>query len=74
MQRNWIGKSEGALINFKVDGTDASFDVFTTRPDTVFGVTYVVLAPEHPLVNEITTAIAKKQLPLIKKLQKQNQI
>ncbi|MGL4374215.1 MAG: leucine--tRNA ligase, partial [Turicibacter sp.] len=55
MQRNWIGKSEGALINFKVDGRDASFDVFTTRPDTAFGVTYVVLAPEHPLVNEITT-------------------
>ncbi len=55
MQRNWIGKSEGALINFKVDGTDASFDVFTTRPDTVFGITYVVLAPEHPLVSEITT-------------------
>lgn len=55
MQRNWIGKSEGALINFKIDGQDASFDVFTTRPDTVFGVTYVVLAPEHELVASITT-------------------
>lgn len=55
MQRNWIGKSEGALINFKIDGQDAAFDVFTTRPDTVFGVTYVVLAPEHELVGSITT-------------------
>ena len=55
MQRNWIGKSEGALINFKIDGQDSSFDVFTTRPDTVFGVTYVVLAPEHELVASITT-------------------
>lgn len=55
MQRNWIGKSEGALINFKIDGQDAAFDVFTTRPDTVFGVTYVVLAPEHELVASITT-------------------
>ena len=60
MQRNWIGKSEGALINFKVNGTEHSFDVFTTRPDTVFGVTYVVLAPEHPLVNEITTPECKE--------------
>ncbi|MDE5977656.1 MAG: leucine--tRNA ligase, partial [Turicibacter sp.] len=62
MQRNWIGKSEGALINFKVAGQDASFDVFTTRPDTVFGVTYVVLAPEHPLVNQITTPECKESV------------
>ena len=55
MQRNWIGKSEGALINFKIEGHEESFDVFTTRPDTVFGVTYVVLAPEHPLVSVITS-------------------
>ena len=55
MQRNWIGKSEGALINFQVENHDASFNVFTTRPDTVFGVTYVVLAPEHELVDKITT-------------------
>lgn len=55
MQRNWIGKSEGALINFKIEGHEESFDVFTTRPDTVFGVAYVVLAPEHPLVSVITS-------------------
>ena len=55
MQRNWIGKSEGALINFKIEGHEESFDVFTTRPDTVIGVTYVVLAPEHPLVSVITS-------------------
>ena len=55
MQRNWIGKSEGAEITFKVDGTDHSFKVFTTRPDTIFGATYAVLSPEHPLVKEITT-------------------
>src|SRR5436189_2315496 len=55
MQRNWIGKSEGAEVRFRVDGTDASFDVFTTRPDTLFGCTYCVLAPEHPLVAKIST-------------------
>jgi len=56
MQRNWIGKSEGALINFTVAGGTDSFDVFTTRPDTLFGATYVVLAPEHPLVKTITNS------------------
>ncbi len=54
MQRNWIGKSVGTEINFKVDSTDSDFTVFTTRPDTLFGVTYVVLAPEHELVQKIT--------------------
>ncbi|MBK7861761.1 MAG: leucine--tRNA ligase [Archangiaceae bacterium] len=54
MQRNWIGKSEGAEVKFKVDGADASFEVFTTRPDTLFGCTYCVLAPEHPLVAKIS--------------------
>ena len=53
MQRNWIGKSEGALVNFSVD--QASFDVFTTRQDTLFGATYVVLAPDHELISSITT-------------------
>ena len=60
MQRNWIGKSEGALINFKVEGADESFDVFTTRPDTLFGATYVVLAPEHPLTTAITASEASQ--------------
>lgn len=53
MQENWIGRSEGAEITFSVDGLDESMTVFTTRPDTVFGVTYMVLAPEHPLVEKL---------------------
>lgn len=56
MQRNWIGKSVGADINFKVEGSDEEFTVFTTRPETLFGSTFAVLAPEHPLVEKITTA------------------
>jgi len=56
MQRKWIGKSEGAEVHFNVDGTDGRFTVFTTRPDTLYGATYCVLAPEHPLVDQITTA------------------
>lgn len=55
-QRNWIGKSQGASVSFRVDGADASIEVFTTRPDTIFGVSFMVLAPEHPLVDQITTA------------------
>lgn len=55
LQRNWIGKSEGLNIYFPVEGRKESIICFTTRPDTIFGVTYLVLAPEHPLVLEITT-------------------
>jgi leucyl-tRNA synthetase len=54
MQENWIGKSEGAEIRFPVQGSDKEIAVFTTRPDTLFGVTYMVLAAEHPLVEELT--------------------
>ena len=54
MQKNWIGKSTGTEIKFQIDGSEKTFTVFTTRPDTLFGVTYVVLAPEHELVQEIT--------------------
>ena len=55
MQRNWIGRSEGAEVTFPISGRGESFKVFTTRPDTLFGATYAVLAPEHPLVSKITT-------------------
>ena len=54
-QRNWIGKSEGALVKFGIKGSDDFIEVFTTRPDTIFGVSFVTLAPEHELVSKITT-------------------
>ncbi|MDG2433378.1 leucine--tRNA ligase [Flavobacterium sp.] len=54
-QRNWIGKSVGAMVSFKVQNSNAEISVFTTRPDTIFGLTFMTLAPEHPLVQEITT-------------------
>lgn len=60
MQRNWIGKSVGADVTFEVAGTDKSFEIFTTRPDTLFGATYAVLAPEHDLVDAITTPEQKE--------------
>ncbi|MBP8033140.1 MAG: leucine--tRNA ligase [Bacteroidia bacterium] len=55
-QRNWIGKSEGTSLRFKIQGADKTIEVFTTRPDTVFGVSFVTLAPEHELVESLTTA------------------
>ncbi|WP_270889497.1 leucine--tRNA ligase [Pedococcus sp. 5OH_020] len=58
MQRNWIGRSQGARVSFPVDGHDASIEVFTTRPDTLFGATFMVLAPEHPLVDAIAAGDA----------------
>jgi leucyl-tRNA synthetase len=54
-QRNWIGRSEGANVEFAVAGSDLKIEIFTTRPDTLFGATYMVLAPEHPLVDKVTT-------------------
>jgi leucyl-tRNA synthetase len=62
MQKHWIGRSEGAEINFKIDGSDKEIEVFTTRPDTIFGATYMVLAPEHELVSEITDAKYKAEV------------
>ena len=62
MQKNWIGKSEGANVIFKIDGTDKEFTVFTTRCDTLFGATYCVLAPEHPFVKEIMTDDKKEEV------------
>ena len=68
MQRNWIGKSVGAHVNFKVDGHEESFTVFTTRCDTLFGATYCVLAPEHALVDKITTPEQKEAVESYKKV------
>lgn len=62
MQRNWIGKSQGAEVDFKIENTDKKFSVFTTRVDTLYGCTYVVLAPEHSLLKEITTEDQKKSV------------
>jgi len=59
LQENWIGRSEGGEITFDVSGHDAQLTVFTTRPDTLYGATYMVIAPEHPLVAQITTADKK---------------
>ena len=62
IQKNWIGKSNGAEVDFNIYDTDYKFTVFTTRPDTMFGATYCVLAPEHPLVKVITTQEQKEQV------------
>ncbi len=62
MQRNWIGKSEGASIQFKVRNTKEHITVFTTRPDTIFGCTFMVLAPEHKLLREITTSGQREEV------------
>jgi leucyl-tRNA synthetase len=60
MQRNWIGRSEGAEVTFPVADSDAVLRIFTTRPDTLFGATYCVLAPEHPLVDRITSTVQRE--------------
>lgn len=62
MQRNWIGRSEGAQVKFKLDVFDDVLEIFTTRPDTLFGATYMVLAPEHPLIAKITTAAQREKV------------
>ncbi len=67
LQRNWIGKSNGAYVDFKVDGTNEKFTVFTTRADTLFGATYCVLAPELDLVDKITTKEQKEKVENYKK-------
>lgn len=68
MQRNWIGKSQGANVVFKIDGHDKEFTVFTTRCDTLFGATYCVMAPEHPFVSDITTPEQKEAVEAYQKL------
>ena len=62
MQRNWIGKSTGAEVDFEIDGLGKKLRVYTTRPDTLFGATYMVIAPEHQLINEITTPDKKEDV------------
>jgi leucyl-tRNA synthetase len=62
IQRNWIGKSIGAQLQFKIKNSDSDIVVFTTRPDTIFGVDFMVLAPEHELVNQITTSEQKEEI------------
>jgi len=76
MQANWIGRSEGAEVDFQIDGSDKKLTVFTTRPDTIFGVTYMVIAPEHPLVKELIAGTPQEAecLALIKKVQNQTDI
>lgn len=66
MQINWIGKSKGAHVIFKIDGHDKEFTVFTTRCDTLFGATYCVMAPEHPFIDAITTAEHQEEVRLYK--------
>jgi leucyl-tRNA synthetase len=63
LQRNWIGRSEGLQLRFAIEGHQDGFEIFTTRPDTIFGATFMVMAPEHPLVESIT---AKAQLEVVK--------
>ncbi|MCW8896919.1 MAG: leucine--tRNA ligase [Flavobacteriales bacterium] len=67
VQRNWIGKSVGASVEFQVQNSTAKIEVFTTRPDTIFGVSFMVLAPEHPLVNKITTVEQKAEVEAYQK-------
>lgn len=62
MQKNWIGRSEGVEVDFRVENTDEYIKVFTTRIDTIFGATYLVLSPEHPLVNKITNSSYKEEV------------
>ncbi len=76
MQANWIGRSEGAKINFKLEGTDKIIPCFTTRPDTIFGVTFMSLAPEHPIINKLVsgTAHEKSVLEFVERVRNQSTI
>ncbi|MFY9394535.1 MAG: leucine--tRNA ligase, partial [Halanaerobiales bacterium] len=76
MQKNWIGRSEGLRIKFPVKGSDQALEVFTTRPDTIYGATYMVLAPEHPLVGELVKGTEKEEAvnDFIKEVKKEKEI
>ena len=71
MQANWIGRSEGAEVQFQIDGTDEKLTVYTTRPDTIFGVSYMVMAPEHPMVEKLIAGKPQEEAcrAFIKKVQ-----
>lgn len=75
MQKNWIGRSEGCRVDFELPKLDKELEVFTTRPDTLFGATYMVLAPEHPYVSELTAGTKKEEevKEFIKKVKKQKE-
>jgi leucyl-tRNA synthetase len=75
MQNNWIGRSEGAQIKFKIKDSDEQIEVFTTRPDTIFGATYMVLAPEHPLVKKLVVGTDKEEevMSFIAKMKEQDE-
>ena len=62
IQRNWIGRSEGAFIRFKIENNENTLDIFTTRPDTIFGVSFMVMCPEHALIEQITTPEQKAEV------------
>jgi leucyl-tRNA synthetase len=74
IQRNWIGKSGGAEIDFKVDGHDEKIKVFTTRPDTIFGTTFLVLAPEHKILNKLSIPEKAKVNEYIKEAERKSEI
>lgn len=76
MQANWIGRSEGAEIAFRIDGTEQTLTVYTTRPDTIFGVSYMVIAPEHPIVEQLIAGKPEEAAcrAFIKKVQGQSEI
>ncbi len=76
MQTNWIGRSEGAELEFKIDGTDKTLTVYTTRPDTIYGVSYMVIAPEHPVVEELIAGTPQEAecRDFIKRVQTQSEV
>ena len=76
MQKNWIGRSEGAEVQFKIDGSDETLTVYTTRPDTIFGVSYMVIALEHPIVDKLISGKPEEAAcrEFIKKVQGMNEI
>src|SRR3712207_4828119 len=75
MQRNWIGRSEGSEFDLEVEESGERIRVFTTRPDTSFGMTYVVLAPEHPLVSAVTTDEHRQEVEdFVDRVQRESEI